>query len=896
MQATPVFDPSEMPVRGLLSYPVATALTWGEFQDLINTRLDDRSIRARAGQYEDQSDARTVGTNHIPDVDTGTGGIQQGTFYGGALFRANKTGDWIAVCAINTSGSTVKIFYSLFNTSSLWSGWVIVTNGDGFTSANTFSLPTFGYYEFVAVNNSSGGVQGVYVQNGVDAARYISGLSTPVIVPVSDLQAPRQAQSFAPIAKCSAGVDVRTGAMVAAWPASGTHYTSDGCFDPTAASGTSGNVAQTGSTPDFLWTLLTGTGGTASPAVDDFAWFSAHADDDADFSNGSQVGIVYDGGDETWFSCLKWYLTGTTAGDLLLHDPTDLKDSMFRVPLKQSGVKMAVFSIADFASKDLTDINGVKVVVCDTALTQASTMNIRGVVCLGRVPFGAQYACSFAFGSPEIASSAGVLYNPNAVAERLVESGVSVDETTKLPLDGRMLMSYDVPVFAPSSAQAALGTNVFKVYRRDPGEAESLFGNGENGDFYYVGETTVVEYSSGFVTVNATFGGTTKWSEKAVSGTFVDTKTRDDKDFYDRCPGPYTVSMPIGASMCYGNGSVTLVGARGTSSAARNSGVFVSEKDRPGRYTNVPGDVTEQDRGMFHSLEDENGSKVLAVATSIKGVSQVFCWSDRAMWEVSDIAPVKVCDMGTCAPATVVTQNGAVFWVSQDLEIVRMVGGSLSGISRYTVHDKMAAVPTARRKYMSGAIKASRYYLARASADSTENHRVLVWNDDLVMFESDDSVPVGTPCSQFFKWQRDGESLLSFFTKNGQIWEYEREGTVDDNGTNIDLTVHTHQIKSGWDKIVVGQAQVVCDSQAVTMTVLRTAMFPAGTTSGTLSCAGGGSETKAWRVDVTSAKSVPREEGCAVDVKFTVTVDAPFAIYALRLMYGSSGKGARANQ
>ena len=892
----------------MYSYPVASALTLGEFQTLTNIRLDDRSIRVRAGIYQEQSAARTGGSNYKPDVDTGTGGIQDATaFYGGALFRKNKSGDYRAVCALDVGASVVKIFYNDFN-GTQWGGWSVASNG-GASSDNSLSVPTFGYYSFMAVPNGSGGIAGFYVSNGTDRPRfYDTSGGNAIAWKISDLAPPLQASSFAPVAKASGYVNIRSGTMVATWPISGTHYTNDGCFDPTPASGTAGNAVVTGASPDLYWTALTGTLGTALPTVDDFVWFRAAAGSEGNFSGGTQVGVIYDGGDETWFTCLKWYLTGTTAGDLLIHDPGVFKDSHFKVALRQTGLKMAVFSIADHTAQTLTDINGLKFVVSNAKLTAASTMNIRGLVCLGRVPFGCQYAVAFN-SSQSTADSPGVLLNPRATSQPLINAGASVNADVYLPMDSRVNYSFDVPVFAPTAAEAALYSTYYRVYRRDPGEAEDLFGNGENGDFYYVGEVNVALYDTGssngpgatdrWETVYATFGNDEQaWSKKAAAGTFVDTVTKDNKDFDNRCPGPYNISMPIGASMDYANGLMYVCGARGTGAASRNNAVYVSEKDKPCRFSFVPADTSELDRGIMHSLGDENGLRVASVATSLVGVSSVYCWSDKAWWSVDGLSPIKLSDLGTVAGDSIAFQRGSIFWVTQDLVVVKATE-SIRGISRYSVHDVLTAVPQSYRKFMSGGMKNGRYYLAHSSAASNFNTKVLVWDDDYERWESDDSIAdTSYPASQFFQWVFGSEGRLMYFTKTGQVWEYEREGTANDNGTAIPITVRTGEFTADWEKISIGQAKVVCDSQSATMTVTRTARFPTATKAGTFSCAGGGSETSAWRVDSTATvKSPPRLAGCAVDVNFAASVQHPFSIYSIRLeVERNAGKGARSNQ
>lgn len=893
MPFTTIFDPRDVPVQGLLSYPVASALNLGEFQDLINTRLDDRSIRVRAGIYQEQSAARTGGTNYKPDVDSGTGGLQDATaFYGGTLFRRNTSGDYRAVCALDVGASVVKIFYNDYN-GTQWGGWSVGT-GD-----NSMSVPTFGYYSFAIVPNGSNGIAGFYVQNGTNNPRFFDTSGGGAIGwTLNDLLAPDQASSYAPVAKVSGFVNIRSGGMVAAWPTEGTHYNANGTFDPAIVVITDeGTVTTTGSTPDIYWTARTGgTSGDAIPTENDYCWFRSDASSDGDFSSGTQIGVIYDGGDETWFTCLRWFLTGTTAGELLIHEPGIFKDSHFTVGVKQSGVKMAVFSIADHAASTLTDITGLKLVVTNAKLTAASTMNIRGLVCLGDVPFGAQYAVSFE-SAQNLAESPGVLLNPRATSMPLINAGVSVNADIYLPLDARVNYAFDVPVFAPTAAQAALYSTYYQIYRRDPGEAEELFGNGENGDFYKVGAVNVAENSGGWQTVNAVFGSTSAWSQKGLSGSFVDTVSKDNKDFDNRCPGPYTIAMPIGTSMDYANGFLYVCGARGTGSGLRNNGVFVSEKDKPNRFSFVPSDTTELDRGILHTLGDEHGLRVAAAAASLVGVSSVYVWSDKSCWSVDGLAPIKLSDAGTIAGDTIAFQRGKIYWVTQDLEVVEATS-SVRGLSRYTVHDILTDVPVAYRKFMSGGMKQGRYYLAHASTASNFNTRVLVWDGDGNRFESNDSIAdTSIPASQFYNWIFGSESRLMFFTKTGQLWEYEREGTANDNGTAIPITVHTGEFTSNWEKITIGQSKVVTSDQAATMTVLRTSRFPAATKSGTFSCDGGGSETSAWRVDTTTAKSAPRLSGCAIDVKFSASVQHPFVIHSIRLeVVENAGIGAKSNQ
>lgn len=873
----PVFDPQKVPVRGLFSHPAPSALLEGEWQGLTNVRWDDRSISVRPGVYEEN------------DVDAG------GTFYGGIIVRANNSGDWLAIAAMDVGAGVVKFKYDVWN-GTAWASASAWTTVSGTVDTNSFSLPKYGYYDFMAVPNGSGGTSGVFVQNGTDQAMFLDTQSVAVnyVAKVRDLDYPRQALHAAPVMGASGFVDVRTGAMVTSWPVEDTHYNADGTFDPATAASDEGNIQRTGSSPDLVWSLTSGgTAGTSIPAVDDYAWFRCHADDEGDFSGGKQVLIPFDADDNTWFTCCKWYLTGTTAGDLLIHDPSDFKDTKFLVPSK-NGISVAVFSIADHAAEDLTDINGLKLVVSNAGLTPESTILFHGLVCGGKAPATRQYAVSFS-SSTHLSESAGALMMADASMGNMIDAGCSVADDVVFPVDERIFYAPDVPVYAPNSAEAAKWSNTYNIYARDPGEELSLFGNGENADFSYIGQVTVAlrdtddsngpGSGAGFETVYATFGNDeAAWSKKAVSGTFTDTVEPLDKTFEKKCPGPYTVSMPTGASLVYANGYAYVVGTRGTSAATRNNGVYVSEKDRPFRFSAVPGDNTDPGRGILISLEDENAMKVVSVSASLVGVSTVLCWSDKAVYTIEPTFAVRIADHGTVAPGSVATANGVVYWVDQDL-VVQEMSERIRQVSRYSVHNKLLDVPAAYRKYMSGSIKGGRYFLAHASSSSNTNHRILVFNPDADAWESEDSVPTAVAVQQFLRWNSGNGDRLMYFTPTGGIWEYDRPGTADDDGTLITLTLRTGEFTKDWETTFIGQSQVVCsDQNSRTITVTRTARKPAATSVGTMTTDAGGSETSVFRVDTDSNEGfAPGIEGCSVDVQWSVQVQHPFKIHSLKV-------------
>lgn len=893
----PIFDPRDVPFRGLNSYAVPSSLEAGQFQELVGVRADDGSLRLRAGQYEEQSDARTTGTVYIPDIVPG-GGINEGTFYGGMICRLTQSGDLGVFAAIEVSTDVIGIFWAHYD-GTVWSGWGRYTAGTIETGAtNTMSIPTFGYMSFTPVPNGSGGIEGIVVQSGAEVPKWLNNpIDSATMFPINDVAFPKQALSHAPVATGLGFLAIRSDTFVA--QVEDTHYNANGTFDPATAASDEGSVAASGSAPDQTILFTSGGAtGTSIPTVGDYGW--AQMTTAADLTGAKQVWIVCDPSDYSWFTCYKWYLTEDTAGDLLIHDPSDFKDT--RTVIGIDGDKLLIsFSLDDHAGKDLSDITGVKLEVSNAKATAGATLRVYAVIGSGNVRGMRRYAGSF-YAHNSRSESAAVNYDPIARTEALINLGGGMDADVRLPWDERLFYSMDVPIFAPTQAQAQAGVTTYRLYAQDIGE-----GDIDPEAFFHIGDTLVTLYDSddtnGTVdslraeTVFATFGNSeTAWSEKADSGTFVDDTEKPDKDFQLRKPGPYNQSTPRGTHQIFAGGRMYVCGVRGTSNALRNNAVLVSEKDQPLRFAYVSpksdGSI-DPDGGIMFALEDENGLRLIAVSTSLIGVPTVYCFTDKALYTIEQFSPVKIADKGTVAPWSVASANGVLYWVDQDM-IVTEAAASIRGLSRYKVHDILEAVPAARRKFMSGCVHEGRYYLAHADASSNENWRVLVYNQDVDQFESDDKVPTTVPCSMFFNWVYGSEGRLMFFTKNGQLWEYEREGTVDDNGTDIPLVIKSYRLLDKFQRIRVGEAEIVCaDQDSETLTVTRTVLKPTASVVGTMSLDAGGSETSLWRVDKTAdaAAQEPMASGCGIDVALSGDLNHPWHLESWYQKVSGGGQG-----
>ena len=189
--------------------------------------------------------------------------------------------------------TTVEIWYNSYNTSSdTWGSWTQCTASSGQFGDTRGSIPAYGSVTFEPISDSSG-VLGCVVQYGnrSEDAFLVNFSNSFLAIPIKNITAPKWAGGSAAEATMSAWMSVAAGTMKTSWSTNGianVHYNTGGTFD---VAGDGELNLSTAAGYGREWRLVSGTGGTYGPAVNDFGWFQLNSA--VDFSGGKQVVMLY---------------------------------------------------------------------------------------------------------------------------------------------------------------------------------------------------------------------------------------------------------------------------------------------------------------------------------------------------------------------------------------------------------------------------------------------------------------------------------------------------------------------------------------------------------------------------------------------------------------------------
>lgn len=269
-------------------------------------------------------------------------------------------------------------------------------------------------------------------------------------------------------------------------------------------------------------------------------------------------------------------------------------------------------------------------------------------------------------------------------------------------------------------------------------------------------------------------------------------------------PSAYNIPMPP-AKTIKSASRRSFVGNVSDSGSRFRSDVYFSELGIPFRFQSVQ---TGSDSGSRLVFDGEEVQRIVASAAGAQGASTVYVLTSKGFHALGNSSQfmgslldstalsvaVRVAPYGTYSPQSVQEYRGLVYWVNQDLHVMRFGNGSLDNLSRNRIEDKLNLVPASRISQICSAIRGDRYYLAYSPSGQTTNQNCLVWSEILQEWEADDSVPT-TMYPEFMCVNRDTslpgsrQQKLLFLTQGGAVFSYEQGGQAQDASTNISATL-----------------------------------------------------------------------------------------------------------
>ena len=840
----PIIDPEQAPFKGRAGSANTRSLPRGVLAAAQNVRWDTGAIQVRYGSYSEF----TAGWNSAGE----TPGVGY-RFLGGACYKWG--GNNVAVMAIyDPIISGVRLYMRIRNTLNVWSGdWFEASASSGKWGASRMTLPDLGYCQFQGVQGPYG-FKGVLVQSGKEEPRYISfsDFGTGVARIVRNVAAPKGIEPHAPVAGVIDGLNVKSGTWTA---------TSSG------GAATDFKASVVGGAP-LQYLQLSEVSAGSGVANAKAATFTLALGSAIDASSSAQLIILgWCAVDpDIWYKLKIEAAYGATPTWQTIYDPSNGYDQPVYedMLLEDTSVKFRQIGIPLLDRSNLSTLRGLRFTTIQ-ALPANVVANIIGILASGEVQGGAQYAISFynsntlcespakvlRINASEVSSVEGVPDQKSVDALRKDEAGAANTQkqlpgvlqiwgTQTVPpslvLSPSFFYQYKVPTFSPQYTEGGYGVDTCVVYRKDYGEEE----------FTYVTEYTNAEYSGGAWTYKTPF---TAWAQRYYQS---DNLGREYKNFGRRAPAGDCISIPQGYSMTFSNGRLYCGVTRGSSSNAAFNAVYASERDFPMRFRALPRNISERNSetsGYMVSLGPADECMKLIAARITGESSSVYAFCRETVYRLNGLNPEPLAKVGTLCPDSCVEDKGVLYWISNDLHLMRW-GGKLENLSQYVESSVLNAVQANERKYITGYSFSDKVYLSHGDGSQTNNYKVLVFDTKLNNFVSDDLYPSSACPAQWFSYEGGSgvtgvNSKLNrcFFTPTGAGMGFESSTSTTDGGTAIAIQLDSRQY-SGPGLLFTRRLRVEADGQSNTLSSVRVTENPTATVTGELPLTGTGRQDR----------------------------------------------------
>lgn len=332
-------------------------------------------------------------------------------------------------------------------------------------------------------------------------------------------------------------------------------------------------------------------------------------------------------------------------------------------------------------------------------------------------------------------------------------------------------------------------------------------------------------------------GGVRAWQKSDTTNTTLTISVTNYDisiiNFNREAPSTQQLPIPIANASLFAHNRLFVGGVKDDSSQFGLGDIYFSWERNPFRFQQIQEDDL---RGGYIQLGDEEVQVFIASASANLGAGRVFVLSTKNFYSLGDSGPfatsgfsasdlsrpVIIGPHGTLSPLSVAQGYNAIFWMDQDAQIMRLGPDGLNNICRQTVSDRTEMAVASRRSRFSGTFRKDRYYFAYTPAAETENNRVLVWNEMMKAWESEDYETANANFENLMIYSATSSSTTTsrilFFDTAGTMYGYNEDstGTIAIRFATKDFTY------KGWDSWFVHESSVMATANTgVNMTVAR---------------------------------------------------------------------------
>lgn len=309
--------------------------------------------------------------------------------------------------------------------------------------------------------------------------------------------------------------------------------------------------------------------------------------------------------------------------------------------------------------------------------------------------------------------------------------------------------------------------------------------------------------------------GVRSWAKQDTSNTTVNIPlpanvTQELFNINREAPSAYHLPMPIAVAGFYTNHRMLCGGIKDATSQYALSDVYLSWERNPFRFQQRQEDDF---RGGYFQVAGEDVKAFAASASAAQGAGRIYLFTNRAIYSLGDSGPyanagVTTTELsrpfwigphGTVSPRSIARGYAHIYWVDQDAQVMRMGNGLPKNIGEDSISNRLDMSVISRKPNISGTFRRDRYYLAYTPALETENNRVLVWNEGMQAWESEDYETASSDFELLGIYDVSAGSFsnsrLFFFDTSGSLYAY-----AESNAGTIAIRFATrgYQMK-GWD-------------------------------------------------------------------------------------------------
>jgi len=807
----PLYEPGKVPMRTMRSSVDPSTVQW---RLLENIRTSRDSVQGRLG-CDELTNGVIVASAEYKGHWVGT---LAGTEYTFVALRVSGT---TRVYRIDTSGSP-------------WTGTEYTRSTGDATRFSTDGDVIFVPYRELGINDGTNDAGDfLYISNGTsDAPRIfkagLTGTGSMDLIP---------------------NYDVSTFSPGSYRPVPGGYvYVNDPALIAATDSGANVTTAETGSAPlcEVYVTVTTSTATTdwvrvafgTNSCVNIFG-NSETTGDTLNLSRSRQLGIVFYDSQVDPIHNYANVVVVQSGNETQIYDAQGANRVDPAIQSLGGGYYLAAFHLEQSVASGLTAVEAIELEFART-FAASRTFRISGILAMGRIPQGTSYELAWAkmFSRAE---SPGMVLTAQPTAA-LSEYGVSLNIPYKFPEFSQFFYAYRID-WGGSTPSGTPTADATFLYRMEPGDLRALF-----------------------------------VADMGVSNNpFNDTVPSADRAEFRPSPSPGGRGALSARAGCINNDRLYLGGVNGGTNQ-----VWISDELHPLRFralaTDEDGDgYPDPNSGLSKSFPGEDVYALVPIPGTLVGVSPVACFTTGAVrrFEGRDAAslsrPTLMTEHGTIYPRSIVRNRGSIVYLDGEL-IVRVFNGGIESppVSLYEVDDQFESGDMTKA---CGVVYKERYGLYYRASGASINQRAMQYDIQSQSWVRD-SYATAAQNWEGVAIQGSGSSRkLIGFTKEGRIYQLEKSGQTDDDGTAITGTFTTGETHDDmFSQRVWGSVCVVTDAiTGGTWTVARVDEHDATNTgSGNGSIDVAVSTTRAYRWE-TSTKTSQDSAIRAAAVKITIS-------------------------